>query len=353
MSKAFIIDSSGDKDAHLVRGSDLDVPMLGLSPAMKKLKHLVEKVAPTDSNVLITGETGTGKEMLARAIHALSPRRDKPFVAVNASAIPESLQESELFGHRKGAFTGAIDERKGLFEEAGSGTLFLDEIGDCSPSLQVKLLRAIESRVIRRVGEGQERPVDLRILAATNRDLVELVRRGDFREDLFFRLNVVQLHLPPLRERGEDLGLLLDSYLKRHCARQNKRLSGYSPEARSVLESYAYPGNIRELDNIVHHAVLMADGQEILPADLPPYLFSRPRLGAASLAPAIPIKVIEEGSSPHLELGGGFMTLAEMEKSLIESTLKRLGRNQSLASKKLGISRSTLWRKMKEYGFEA
>jgi DNA-binding NtrC family response regulator len=347
MSQSIIIDSEGAQ-ARVRETAAAAFPMLGQSPAMKRVQHLALKIAATDSSVLITGETGTGKEMLARSIHALSPRRDRPFVAVNASAIPENLQESELFGHRKGAFTGAIQDRKGLFEEASSGTLFLDEIGDTSPSLQVKLLRALETRVIRRVGDGGERLVDVRVLAATNRDLVELVKRGEFREDLFFRLNVVQLHLPPLRERGNDIELFLETFLKRHCLRHQKKIRGFDKEAMSLLTSYLYPGNIRELDNIVHHAVLMADEDEIRVQDLPPYLLARPRISAAA-------------GSVHLEatqgrlgfdLGDGFVSLAEMEKSLIEATLNKLAGNQSSAAKKLGISRSTLWRKMKEYGIE-
>src|SRR5688572_21359345 len=236
MSQSIIIDSAGAQGAQR-RASESAaamLPMLGQSPAMKRVQHLAAKIAPTDSNVLITGETGTGKEMLARAIHAQSPRRERPFVAVNASAIPENLQESELFGHKKGAFTGATQDRRGLFEEASSGTLFLDEIGDTSPGLQVKLLRALESRVIRRVGDGGERPVDVRVLAATNRDLAGQIARGLFREDLFFRLSVVQLHLPPLRERGDDIRLLLDSFLKRHCARHRKNLRGFDNEALTL-----------------------------------------------------------------------------------------------------------------------
>jgi DNA-binding NtrC family response regulator len=349
MSQPIIIDAGSQTPERAPAGTASGIPMLGRSAAMKKLQHLAAKIAPTDSNVLITGETGTGKEMLARTIHALSPRRDKPFVAVNASAIPENLQESELFGHKRGAFTGATLDRKGLFEEASSGTLFLDEIGDCSQGLQVKLLRALESRVIRRVGESGERPVDVRVLAATNRNLVELVRDGKFREDLFFRINVVHLHLPPLRERGEDLELILEAFLKRHAARQGKALSGFDAEAKALLLSYLYPGNIRELDNIVQHAVLMAEPPLVTAHDLPGQLLSRPRLGWTEQ----PGPRLGSPQGLNFNLEQGFVSLAEMEKALIEATLARLQRNQSLASKKLGISRSTLWRKMKEYGIEA
>jgi two-component system, NtrC family, response regulator AtoC len=328
----------------------LSIPMqpvaalLGQSASLKRVMLLAQKVAPTDSAVLITGETGTGKELLARAIHAASRRSQGPFVAVNAGAIPESLQESELFGHRKGSFTGALADRRGLFEEAGGGTLFLDEIGDTSPSLQVKLLR-----------------VDVRVVAATNRPLDEMVSRGEFREDLFFRLNVVHLHLPPLRERGDDLGLLLKANLGRYAQRLNKRVQGFDAEAWEALSHYFYPGNIRELENVVHHAVLMCDGERVQMQDLPPYLKAR----LALPAPLTPLEAVWERpgaakaparealQAPSLDLGDGFWTLAEMEKRLIEATLRRLKGNQSTAARKLGISRSTLWRKMKEYGLEA
>jgi two-component system nitrogen regulation response regulator GlnG len=352
---------------------------------MKRVLHYAQKVAPTDSPVLITGETGTGKELLARAIHAASRRAKGPFVAVNAGAIPETLQESELFGHRKGAFTGAVGDRRGLFEEAGGGTLLLDEIGDTSPSLQVKLLRVLQTGSVRRLGEGVERPVDVRIIAATNRPLDRMVARSEFREDLFFRLNVVHLHLPPLRERGEDLELLLSANLARFAERLHKDLRGFSPEAWDALRGYFYPGNIRELENIVHHAALMADGPQVGMADLPPYLYARlalpaPRLdgpdAAGDTAPegaqgsaqgAAALEVPPEAwqrpaakpardaafNAPSLDLGDGFLSLADMEKQLIRATLERLRGNQSIAARKLGISRSTLWRKMKEYGLEA
>jgi DNA-binding NtrC family response regulator len=348
------------------------LPLLGQSAGLKRVLHLAQKVAPTDSAVLITGETGTGKELLARAIHMASRRAKGPFVAVNAGAIPESLQESELFGHRKGAFTGAVADRRGLFEEAGSGTLFLDEIGDTSPSLQVKLLRVLQTGSVRRLGEGVERPVDVRVIAATNRPLDQMVARSEFREDLFFRLNVVHLHLPPLRERGEDLGLLLKANLARFAERLRKDVRGFSPAALDALTHYFFPGNIRELENIVHHAVLMADSTEVGMADLPPYLTARLALPVPAGAPAgtgdapfeVPREAWQRPSSPpprvpgayvapSVDLGDGFLSLADMEKQLIKATLERLKGNQSVAARKLGISRSTLWRKMKEYGLEA
>ncbi len=344
--------------------------LLGQSSGLKRVLHLAQKVAPTDAPVLITGETGTGKELLARAIHAASRRSLGPFVAVNAGAIPESLQESELFGHRKGTFTGAVADRKGLFEEAQSGSLFLDEVGDTSPSLQVKLLRVLQTGCVRRLGEGVERPIDVRVIAATNRPLDAMVARSEFREDLFFRLNVVHLHLPPLRERGEDLELLLKANLVRFAERLGKGPMSFGAQAWAALKRYFYPGNIRELENIVHHAVVMAEGPEIGLADLPPYLGARLALPppAANFNAPPPLEVPAEawrrplsppprteGSyhAPLVDLGDGFLTLAEMEKQLLAATLERLKGNHSLAARKLGISRSTLWRKMKEYGLEA
>jgi DNA-binding NtrC family response regulator len=345
--------------------------LLGQSASLKRVLHLAQKVAATDAAVLITGETGTGKELLARAIHAASRRAGGPFVAVNAGAIPETLQESELFGHRKGAFTGADTDRKGLFEEASGGTLFLDEVGDTSPGLQVKLLRALQNNSVRRLGESVERPVDVRIIAATNRPLDQLASRGEFREDLFFRLSVVHLHLPPLRERGEDLALLLRANLARYSQRLGKELREFSPDAWDALTTYFYPGNVRELENLVHHAALMAEGPQVERGDLPPYLQARlalPLAGSGLWEPATaaaPLEIPREAwqrpgpaaplgafTSPRLDLGDGFLSLAEMEKQLIHATLEKLKGNQSTAARKLGISRSTLWRKMKEYGLE-
>jgi DNA-binding NtrC family response regulator len=248
----------------------------------------------------------------------------------------------------------------------------LDEIGDTSPSLQVKLLRVLQAGSVRRLGESAERPVDVRVVAATNRPLDQMVSRGEFREDLFFRLNVVHLHLPPLRERGEDLTLLLQANLARYCSRLAKDVRGFAPEAWDALTHYFFPGNIRELENIVHHAVLMADGSQVQMADLPPYLHNR--LGLPAYGGSQPLAAMEVPreawvkpvdavggaaaarpafTTPTVDLGDGFLTLSEMEKQLIQATLQRLAGNQSLAARKLGISRSTLWRKMKEYGLEA
>jgi len=321
--------------------------MLGQSPALRRALLLAAKVAPTDSTVLITGETGTGKELLARSIHALSPRRDHPFVAVNTGAIPETLQEAELFGHSKGSFTGADRDRKGLFEEANKGTLFLDEVGEMSPTLQVKLLRALESREVRAVGSTEGRRVDVRVLAATHRDLASMVRQGRFREDLYFRLNVIQIPLPPLRERGDDLKLLLVSFLERHGRRYGKPDLRYSPEALELLLHHAWPGNVREVDNVVQHAVLMADGPQVLLRDLPPTLEGPLRLPGPS-APAL-----RAGEAGLVVEASGFLTLDEMERRHIMDTLQRCQGNQSLAARRLGISRSTLWRKMKELALDA
>jgi two-component system, NtrC family, response regulator HydG len=317
-------------------------PLLGNSPAIRRVIHLAARIAPTDSTVLVTGETGTGKELLARTIHELSPRREKAFVAVNTSAIPENLQESELFGHTRGSFTGAVSDRKGLFEEANHGTLFLDEIGDTSALLQVKLLRVLESREVRAVGASEERRVDVRVIAATNRNLGALVRDGRFREDLFFRLNVIHIHMPPLRERQEDVEILLDFFLQQYRRRHHKNLKGFTPEALNLLRRYPFPGNVRELDNIVQRAVLMTEEERITPADL-----------ASSLPQALRLPVhLQDGAAGmegELFEGRGFMSLNEVEKELIVHTLKKLEGNQSLAAKRLGISRSTLWRKMKEH----
>lgn len=306
---------------------------IGASPAMRRVVELVKKVAPTDSTVLLLGESGTGKEVLANAVHRLSPRRDMPFVAINCAALPETLLESELFGHVKGAFTGADSDTRGLFEEADGGSLFLDEIGDMAPVTQAKLLRVLQDGEIRQVGATTSRRVDVRVIAATNRDLLEAVRTNRFREDLYFRLNVIQIRIPPLRERLDALPALIVHFLERFNAKYGKSVRDFDPHAMGLLRNYAYPGNVRELESIIAHAVIMSDGVTITAADLPDSVRFGPR----------PLLALPNYSNQAIP------TLQQAEEQLIRSTLEKLEGNQSETAKRLGISRSTLWRKMHEY----
>jgi two-component system response regulator HydG len=252
--------------------SDRFKEFVGVTPAMRELFGLVESVAPTDATVLLLGESGTGKELLARAIHDRSPRSSRPFVPVNCSALTDTLLESELFGHVRGAFTGAGASRVGVFEEASSGTLFLDEIGDVSAATQVRLLRALQEGEIKPVGSTEIRKVDVRVVAATNRDLEAAVRAGTFRQDLFYRLNVVALELPPLRRRAEDVPLLIDHFLRRYAAKFGKNVTRILPEVMEALQGYSWPGNVRELENVVQRAVVLAAGDSLTLEVLPPAL---------------------------------------------------------------------------------
>ena len=316
------------------REQQLFEELVGGTPAMRRVVELIQKVAPTDSTVLLTGESGTGKEVVANTIHRLSPRADQPFIAINCAALPEQILESELFGHVKGSFTGAESDKTGLFEEADGGTLFLDEIGDMALVSQAKLLRVLQNGEIRRVGDTNVRHVDVRMLAATNRDLIEDVREKRFREDLYFRLNVFQIVIPPLRERPDAIAALTREFLKRYNRKYAKTVSQIDDAAWAMLQSYPYPGNVRELESTIAHAVIMADGDRIRINDLPDAVRygERPRLGLPDLR------------------SDGLMTISEMEKDLIERALARLRGNQTEVAKTLGISRSTLWRKLKEYG---
>ena len=316
---------------------DLFEQMLGRTPAMRRVIEIVTKVAPTDSTVLLLGESGTGKEVLAGAIHRLSPRRDMPFIAINCAALPEALLESEMFGHLKGSFTGAHADKRGLFEEADGGTVFLDEIGDMAPVTQAKLLRVLQGGEIRPVGSAVSRRVNVRVVAATNRDLEEAVRANHFREDLYFRLNVIQIRIPPLRERPDALTPLIHHFLHQYSEKFGKNVTDIDPHAQALLRDYHYPGNVRELESIIAHGVIMTDGDTLRPADLPDQL----RRCAAS-RPAL----------PHLQAGAQqkSLTLQQMEEQLIRSTLEELEANQTKTAKRLGISRSTLWRKMREFG---
>ncbi|MBI1317419.1 MAG: AAA domain-containing protein [Candidatus Hydrogenedens sp.] len=310
--------------------------LAGQSPAMRRVVELINKVAPTDSTVLLLGESGTGKEVVANTVHRLSRRKDRPFVAINCAALPEALLESEMFGHVKGAFTGAERDKQGLFEEADGGTILLDEIGDMSPITQAKLLRVLQSGEIRPVGASTTRHVDVRVLAATNVDLVQAVQENKFREDLYFRLNVIQIRIPPLRERMEALPQLSAHFLKLFNEKYHKSVRQLSPEAMSLLSHYDYPGNVRELESIIAHAVIMAEDDTIRAADLP--------------------EQVAHGNRSRLALPydkhGGLSTLSEVEADHIRMVLQRLDGNQTKAARALGISRSTLWRKMSEYGIE-
>jgi two-component system response regulator HydG len=325
--------------------------IVGASPKMQRIFKLVTKVARTDSTVLITGESGTGKELVARSIHLQSRRAAGLFVPVNVGAIPETLVESELFGYVRGAFTGATGERRGLIEEADGGTLFLDEIGEMPVSVQVKLLRTLENSEVRRLGANENRLVDVRVVAATNRDLQADVASGRFREDLFYRLNVVQIDLPPLRERREDIGLLASYFLDRAGAKADRTPLEFSPEARALLERYDYPGNVRELENAVEHAVALADGTRILPSDLPA-VFRAPRLlprSALSVRPGVAERRVPETAAVGADPRDSW-SLADVEREHIMRVLKRHGGNSTAASRQLGISRTTLWRKLRQYG---
>lgn len=309
------------------------------SPAMSKVLKFAMKIATTTSTVLIGGESGTGKEFFARIIHRMSQRYEGRFVPMNCGAIQDTLFESELFGHRKGAFTGADRDKSGLVEEAHLGTLFLDEIGELSPAAQVKLLRFLQEHEYRRVGDTVTRSVDVRIIAASNRDLGKMVEQKKFREDLFYRINVFNLYLPPLRERKETIPNLLWLFVNRYNQLFNKHITAVSKSAESILANYNYPGNVRELENIIEHAVVLAEGSEITERDLPEFTFRNHLLLTGPSREEPP-------PSNHVR------TLADMEKEHISNTLAITEFNYTEASKRLGISRSTLWRKIKDYNIE-
>ncbi len=308
--------------------------IIGRSRIMEKIYCLIENVSKNDSTILITGESGTGKELVARSIHLNSYRRTEPFIPLNCSAFAETLIESELFGHEKGAFTGAVQTKQGRFELAQGGTLFLDEIGDISPTIQVKLLRVLETRQFERVGGTKPIKMDVRLIAAANKDLAEEVRAGRFREDFYYRINVINVNLPPLRERIEDLPLLIQHLIDKDTAKFNKNLAGISPEALKILQNYDWPGNIRELENVIEHAFVMCHEELIDAKHLPDRIREKSGFISASNAAAI------AGS-----------TLEDAEKSLIEAALKEHNGSRVKAAQALGTSKTTLWRKMKKYNY--
>jgi len=304
--------------------------VVGRSPAMVKVAELVQKVAPSDSTVLIYGETGVGKELIAKAVHRHSHRRDKPFVVVDCGALVETLFESELFGHVKGSFTGAIETTYGKFELANGGTIFLDEIANVGSNIQAKLLRVIQEREVTKVGSSQKAEVDVRIVAATNKDLVKEVEEGNFREDLFYRLNVLSIHVPPLRERREDIPLLTQCFLKQLSEKRKRNVVGISHKAMRSLEAYEWPGNVRELENAIERAVVMAEKDVIEPQDLPDYESA----GAGASEPA----------------AGG--RLAEVERNEIINALEQFNGQKGKAAEYLGINRKTLREKIRKYDID-
>ncbi len=310
--------------------------LVGETPAMQAVKRLIDTVAPTDATVMILGETGTGKELIARNLHDKSRRASGPFIPVNCGALPENLVESELFGHRKGAFTGADTHRKGLFEVANGGTLFLDEIGELDKSIQVKLLRFLESGEIRRVGENDPFRVDVRVLCATNRDLREMVANDQFREDLFYRLNAFEIHLPPLRERKADLPLLAKHMLKRYAPRRSEE--ALTKEFLDALAAYDWQGNIRELANAIERATIMAGDGPILPEHLPS---QNPLRRPAASAPSTM-------AGPHFQIPEGNPTLRDIEMKYIQVVLEKHHGNKPAASRELGISLKTLYNKINQ-----
>ena len=307
--------------------------IIGRSPHILDLLDLIEQVSETDSTVLIGGESGTGKELVARAIHGGSPRKEKAFVPVNCGALPEGLLEGELFGYVKGAFTGAAHCKKGLFEEADQGTIFLDEVSATSPMTQIRLLRVLQEREIRRLGSNETIQIDVRVIAATNQDLLKLVKQGRFREDLYYRLNVISIVVPPLRDRKDDIPVLVDHFLKQNAHGDLDKLKSLSPEALEVIFGHDWPGNVRELKNAIERATVLATSPVIQVQDLP-------------------VAVRGEGQERKLQVLKRKASLKEVEKECIANTLKETGWNYSRTARELGIARNTLMKKVREYGLK-
>ena len=338
-----------------MKTAHLDVEnIIGESPALQEVFRVLAKVAPTDSTVLVHGESGTGKELLVRALHQNSNRKNKPIVPVNCGAIPKELLESELFGHEKGAFTHAIRSRPGRFELADGGTIFLDEIGEMDLSLQVKILRVLQEKEIERVGGSSIKKVDVRIVAATNRDLEAEVRHGRFREDLFYRLNVIPLHLPPLRDRGDDVLLLTDAFLKRFCKAKDRKMLKVADKARALLKSYTWPGNVRELENFMERMSILCDRDMVEPEDLPHKILEEVgedvplpaphATGQSFVWPTISdLKEHDLGLKEFLEL---------IEDRLLKEALNMAEGVKNQAAETLGIKRTTLIEKLKKKKIE-
>ena len=318
--------------------SDYDIAnIIGRSQPMKKLIEMMSMIAPSEATVMITGDSGTGKELIARSLHFNSPRKDKPLVVVNCAAITETLLESELFGHEKGSFTGADKRREGRFMQADSGTIFLDEIGETSSTMQAKLLRVLQEKEIQRVGGEETLKVDVRIVAATNRDLEKEVAEGNFREDLFYRLNVMPLNVPPLKERREDVPLLAQHFLTKFSDKNRKAIKGFVPLAMDMLVNYDWPGNVRELENAIERAVILATGEHITEAQLPLNITEQYE----------DLEIRPTGTTQILD---GTHSLEDIEKEAIMAALNGSNGNKAEAARRLGVTRKTLHNKLKSYG---
>jgi transcriptional regulator with PAS, ATPase and Fis domain len=304
--------------------------LIGKSPSMQKIYDLIERISDSLSNVLITGESGTGKELVAKAIHYNGVRKEGPFVAINCAAIPETLLESELFGYKKGAFTDAKSDKKGLIFEANEGTLFLDEITEMPLTLQAKLLRVIEEREVRPLGDTNSYPIDVRIISTSNRDIASLIQQGRFREDLYYRLKVIDIEMPPLRERKEDIPILVQHFIHKFSKELKKAVSSVSEDALKILLNYFWPGNVRELENIIQRAITLSQHEVILPDDLP-----------ASIIQKTDEKLFEKAMEEKF-------TLDQLEKEYVKRVLIETGGNKSKAAERLGLDRKTLYRKLEE-----
>lgn len=327
--KAIKAENESHKSSRLRQRDDFGI--VGGNPGMRQVRTIVRTAAPSDASVLIEGESGTGKELIASALHGQSQRAKRPFIRINCAAIPATLIESELFGYRKGAFTGAQGDRRGLIEATAGGTLLLDEIAEMPVYLQTKLLRVLQERTVRRLGDEREIPVDFRLISATNRDTEQMIHEGTLRNDLYFRLSTVRIKVPPLRERPEDLLILSETFLLRFARKYKKRLRGISPNTFSVLSGYKWPGNVRELESVIEHAVLFAQGESLLPEDLPDHLNASPKSTFCCVIP------------PHL-------TKDDIEREAIAQTLERTGGNIKRTAQILNYNRPTLYRKLRRFG---
>jgi two-component system, NtrC family, response regulator AtoC len=336
------------QEAHFDDPADsfLSGKLVGVSQAMRKIFKTIPVIAQTDSSVLITGQTGTGKDVVAEAIHHASGRTKGPFIKINCGALPEALLESELFGHQKGAFTGAIENKPGRFRLAHNGTVYLTEIGDLPVNLQVKLLSFLDDKVVYPLGSTKGHNVDVRVIAATHRDLERMVRDGQFREDLLFRLNVIRLHLPPLVQRAEDVKLLESLFLQTYNSRFGKNVSGFSDEAARILRSYPFPGNVRELRNVVEYAVNVCDGNRIQLEHLPAYIVENSVADDA----IDPMENLATLVKPLIRTEGNEVRWPDAERRMIMDAMVKSQGRKSEAAQALGYCRSTLWRKMKKYG---